>query len=105
MSGDLANKKIMLLVKGPQAILGLMDKGVEIKNVNVGNVRPKDYTKEIVSHIYARESDIEAWKENPVLNEEAFDKLQLIMTEAGELEKKAPYDKIVNNYFAEKVSN
>ncbi|MEA4874909.1 PTS system mannose/fructose/N-acetylgalactosamine-transporter subunit IIB [Anaerorhabdus sp.] len=63
LSGDLANKKIMLLVKGPQAILGLMDKGVEIKNVNVGNVRPKDYTKEIVSHIYARESDIEAWKE------------------------------------------
>ena len=35
---------------------------------------------------------------------EAFDKLQLIMTEAGELEKKAPYDKIINNTFAEKVS-
>ena len=48
--------------------------------------------------------DIEAWKENPILQEEAFDKLQLIMTEAGELEQKAPYDKIVNNTFAEKVT-
>ena len=47
--------------------------------------------------------DIDAWKENPILKEEAFDKLQLIMTEAGELQKKAPYDKIVNNSFAEKV--
>ena len=47
---------------------------------------------------------IEAWKENPILEKEAFDKLQLIMTEAGELEQKAPYDKIVNNTFAEKVS-
>ena len=48
--------------------------------------------------------DIEAWKENPILKEEAFDKLQLIMTEAGELSVKAPYNKIVNNSFAEKVS-
>ena len=32
------------------------------------------------------------------------DKLQEIMTMAGELSKKAPYDKIVNNSFAEKVS-
>lgn len=48
--------------------------------------------------------DIDAWNETPVLSEKAFDKLQLIMTEAGELETKAPYDKIVNNTYAEKVS-
>jgi len=47
--------------------------------------------------------DIDAWKENPILKKDAFDKLQLIMTEAGELEQKAPYDKVVNNSFAEKV--
>ena len=46
--------------------------------------------------------DIDAWNSTPVLKEEAFDKLQLIMTEAGELKQKAPYDKIVNNSFAEK---
>lgn len=47
--------------------------------------------------------DIDAWKENPILKEEAFNKLQLIMTEAGELDKKAPYEMIINNSFAEKV--
>ena len=49
--------------------------------------------------------DIDAWNENPVLKQEAFDKLQLIMTEAGELTQKAPYEEIVNNSFAEKVIN
>ncbi len=49
--------------------------------------------------------DIDAWNETPVLKKEAFDKLQLIMTEAGELEAQAPYDKVVNNKYAEKVIN
>ncbi len=49
--------------------------------------------------------DIDAWNENPVLKQESFDKLQLIMTEAGELTQKAPYEKIVNNSFAEEVIN
>lgn len=48
--------------------------------------------------------DIDAWKENPILKEEAFNKLQEIMTEAGELDTKAPYNKVVNNTYAEKVS-
>lgn len=47
--------------------------------------------------------DIDVWNETPVLKKEAFDKLQLIMTEAGELKQQAPYEKIVNNTFAEKV--
>ena len=48
--------------------------------------------------------NIDAWKQNPILKEEAFDKLQLIMTEAGELDKKAPYNKIINNKYAEECS-
>ena len=63
-----------------------------------------DTTVESLEKSVQKYKDIDAWKENPILKEEAFDKLQLIMTEAGELEKKAPYDKIVNNTFAEKVS-
>lgn len=47
--------------------------------------------------------NIDAWNETPVLKEESFEKLQLIMTEAGELTQKAPYGDIVNNSFAEKV--
>ena len=38
-----------------------------------------------------------------IIKEESFERLQEVMTSAGELEQKAPYDKIVNNSFAEKV--
>lgn len=47
--------------------------------------------------------DIEAWNETPVLKEEAFNRLQEVMTMAGELKNQAPYDKIVNNSYANKV--
>ena len=62
-----------------------------------------DTTVESLENSIQKYKDIDAWKENPIMKEEAFDKLQIIMTEAGELEKKAPYDKVVNNTFAEKV--
>ncbi len=44
--------------------------------------------------------DIDAWNETPVLEEESFNRLQEVMTLAGELENPAPYDKIVNNTYA-----
>ena len=47
--------------------------------------------------------DIDAWNETPVLKKEAFDKLQTVMQEAGELTEKAPYEVIVNNEFAKKA--
>ena len=47
-----------------------------------------------------RYKDIDAWNKTPVLEQSAFDKLQMVMEEAGELSKKAPYDIIVNNEFA-----
>lgn len=47
--------------------------------------------------------DIDAWNETPVLKEESFDRLQGVMSEAGELTQKAPYDKIVNNKYAEET--
>ena len=64
-----------------------------------------DTTVESLEQSVQSYKDIDAWNENPILKEESFDKLQLIMTEAGELDKKAPYDKIVNNSYAEKVIN
>ena len=47
--------------------------------------------------------DIDAWNDTPVLKEESFEKLQNVMSLAGELTKKAPYDKIVNNKYAQEV--
>lgn len=63
-----------------------------------------DTTIESLENSVQKYKDIDAWKQDPVLKEEAFNKLQEIMTEAGELEKQAPYDKVVNNYYAEKIS-
>ena len=64
-----------------------------------------DTTVESLTNSVQSYKDIDAWNETPYLKKEAFDKLQLIMTEAGELEKEAPYETIVNNSFAEKVTN
>ncbi len=47
--------------------------------------------------------DIDAWNSDPILKQEAFDRLQTVMEEAGELSKKAPYEKIVNNHYAEEA--
>lgn len=47
--------------------------------------------------------DIDAWSDTPVLKEEAFNRLQEVMTMAGELKNTVPYDKIVNNTYAEKA--
>ena len=63
-----------------------------------------DTTIESLETSVQKYKDIDAWKEDPILKEEAFDKLQLIMSEAGELDQKAPYDKVVNNTYAEMVT-
>ncbi len=47
--------------------------------------------------------DIEAWNETPELKEESFERLQEVMTQAGELTKKVPFEKIVNNKYAENL--
>ena len=48
--------------------------------------------------------DIDAWNETPVLKEEAYHRLEEVMTMAGELDKKAPYEKVINNKYAEQVN-
>ena len=63
-----------------------------------------DTTLDSLQNSVQKYKDIDAWRDTPVLKESAFDKLQEIMSEAGELTIKAPYDKIINNSFAEKVS-
>jgi len=44
--------------------------------------------------------EIEAWNSSPVLEEESFNRLQEVMVKAGELNKRVPYNKIVNNKYA-----
>ena len=48
-----------------------------------------------------RYKNIDAWNETPVLTEEAFNKLQDVIQEAGELEERADYKSVVNNKYSE----
>lgn len=48
--------------------------------------------------------NIDAWNTDPVMSEESFNRLQSVMTEAGELTQIADYGKVVNNTFARQAA-
>ena len=60
-----------------------------------------DTDLELLAKVIQNYKDIDAWNDTPVLKEESFELLQKVMLEAGELKQKAPYEKIVNNKYAE----
>lgn len=62
-----------------------------------------DTDLELLSEVIQNYKDIDAWNATPILKEESFNRLQEVITSAGELTQKAPYEKIVNNSFAEKA--
>ena len=62
-----------------------------------------DTDVDLLAKVLQSYKDIDAWMTNPKMKEEAYNKLQEVMEEAGELEKRAPFDKVINNSFAEKV--
>ncbi len=47
--------------------------------------------------------DIGAFATTPVMTEEAFNRLQEVIQRAGELDSPAPFDKLINNTFANKA--
>lgn len=63
-----------------------------------------DTDLDILQTVVERYRDIGAWSETPVMKQSAFDRLQTVMETAGELEQKAPFDKVINNSFAEKAA-
>lgn len=57
----------------------------------------------ILETVAKRYKDIDAWSKDPVMKESSFELLQTVMDEAGQLKQKAPYDKVVDNTYAEKA--
>ena len=49
--------------------------------------------------------NIDAWMSTPIMEESAYNRLLAIMTNAGELDNKVPFEKVVNNSYAQKVIN
>ncbi len=57
----------------------------------------------VLETVVQRYKDIDAWNSTPVMSQEAFEKLENVMIEAGELSEKVPFHKIVINDFAQKA--
>ena len=62
-----------------------------------------DTDVELLAQVLQSYKDIDAWKTDPVMKEESYNLLQTVMEEAGELKQRAPFDKVINNTFAEKA--
>lgn len=62
-----------------------------------------DTDMETLEAVAKRYKEIDAWNQDPILKEEALNRLMDVMQEAGELTQRAPYDKIVTTTFAEKA--
>ena len=57
------SQKIFIVTKTPQQMLDLVNKGVPIKEVNVGNMHFSEGKKQISSRVYADDSDLSALRE------------------------------------------
>lgn len=56
--------------------------------------------------VVERYKSIDGWSSDPVLKEDSLNLLMNVMKEANELDKKAPYEKIVDTSFAnESIKN
>ncbi len=62
-----------------------------------------DTDLELLTTVVERYQEIDAWSADPIMKEESFELLQTVMTSAGELAQKAPYNLIVDNTYAEKA--
>ena len=99
--------------KNPDVILkftNAIQKGMEF----VQNHTPEEIAKTIAPQF--KETDIktlellvtryyeqDTWKDNLIFEEASFILLQDILDEAGELEKRVPYEDIINTEYARKV--
>lgn len=68
--GSLDREKEMIVVKDAKTILELISKGIDIKHVNVGNVRMKEGRKRITKEVAATDEEIKDWKELDKMNVE-----------------------------------
>ena len=56
------NKKVMILVKSPKELFELIEKGVKISEVNIGNQRSGENKIQLATQMFATSEEIELWK-------------------------------------------
>jgi len=62
-----------------------------------------DSDKDLLTTVVKRYKDQDTWNKDPIMKKESLELLQEVMKEAGELEKEAPYEALVDNSFAQKA--
>lgn len=61
---------------------------------------------DILERVCARHREIDAWNRTPVMERQALERLETVMTQAGELaaDQWVSFDQLVDNSFAQKAN-
>ena len=93
-----------------QKFTNALQKGVDYVNSHTPEeiaqvIKPqfKENDLETITKIVERYQQQDTWKENLVFEKDSFELLQDILESAGELEKRADYEKLVTVEYAEKA--
>ena len=64
--------------------------------------KPEQITAEELEAVTARHRQIDAWNATPIMEQQALERLETVMEQAGELAHSqwVPFDDLVNNTFA-----
>ena len=62
-----------------------------------------DITVDVLTSVVSRYRAINAWCDTPYFEEDGFNRLMDIMSLAGELDKRAPYNKLVDNSIVSEI--
>lgn len=94
-----------------QSITNALQKGMDYVNSHTPEeiakvIQPQfaETDLEQITTIVKRYYDQDTWKENLIFEQDAFELLQDILTEAGELENRVPYESLVVKDYAEKAA-
>lgn len=95
-----------------QSFTNALQKGMEYVNshtpAEIAEVIAPQFEEtdiETIETIVTRYYEQDTWKDNLVFEESSFDLLQNILSSAGELDNRVPYDKLVNNQFAKEAAS
>ena len=100
--------------ENPQIIQGFTDalqKGMDYVNTHTPEeiariIQPqfKENDLDTIMTIVKRYQEQDTWKENLIFEQESFELLEDILDSAGELEKRVPYEELVNTDFAKQAA-
>lgn len=106
--------KDSFIQENPQIIQGFtnaLQKGMDYVNTHTPEeiakiIKPQFPENDLktIETIVKRYQEQDTWKENLVFEKESFELLENILEDAKELEKRVPYEELVNTEFAEKAA-